>query len=120
MLPLGKIEPGITNFQKRTLIARRKLDGTGEGLLRFLGTVQPAQDQAARYGLQLADIAVSGLTAALEPDFYGNCEPRFARLLKPIVYHRGRNYLSYGAKMVPAAEGLELTNQQQEFVEIYG
>lgn len=79
-----------------------------------------AHDQAARFGLQLADIAVSGLTAALEPDLYGNVEPRFARSLKPIVYHRGRNYLSYGTKIVPSVDQLELTPQQQQFLEIYG
>jgi hypothetical protein len=79
-----------------------------------------AFDQPAKLGLQLADIAVSGLTWALEPDFYGNCEPRFARALKPIVYHKGNNYTSYGAKLVPAAASLVLTAQQQEFLEIYG
>lgn len=79
-----------------------------------------AHDQPARFGLQLADIAVSGLTWALEPDHFGNCEPRFARALKPIVYHRGNNYMSYGTKMVPPPDRLELTDQQQPFVEIFG
>jgi hypothetical protein len=79
-----------------------------------------AHDQPARYGLQLADLAVSGLTWALEPDHYGNCEPRFARSLKPIVYHRGQNYMSYGTKMVPPHDHLELTDQQKPFIEIYG
>lgn len=79
-----------------------------------------AHDQPAKYGLQLADVAVSGLTWALEPDHYGNCEPRFARALKPIVYHRGTNYLSYGAKLVPPADHLVLTEQQQPFLDIFG
>ena len=79
-----------------------------------------AFDQSAKFGLQLADIAVSGLTWALEPDFYGNCEPRFARSLKAVVYHRGTNYMSYGAKMVPPAGNLVLNEQQQEFLTIYG
>jgi hypothetical protein len=79
-----------------------------------------AHDQPAKFGLQLADLAVSGLTWGLEPDFYGNCEPRYARLLKPIVYHRGSNYLSYGAKIVPAVDRLELTDQLRDFLEIYG
>jgi hypothetical protein len=30
-------------------------------------------DQANRFGLQLADLAISGVCNALEPDFYGNC-----------------------------------------------
>lgn len=79
-----------------------------------------AQDHGARFGLQLADLVTSGITAALEPDFYGNVEPRFARMLKPHVYHRGKNYLSYGAKLVPPHEQLELTKHQREFIDIFG
>lgn len=79
-----------------------------------------AHDQPARWGLQLADIAVSGLTWALEPDYYGNCEPRFARALKPIVYHRGASYMSYGTKMVPGHERLHLSAQQRPFVDLFG
>lgn len=78
-----------------------------------------AYDHRARYGLQLADLAVSGLSAGLEPDYYGNCELRFARMLKPIVYQRDRNYLSYGTKFVPAPTGLQLTPQQLEFVRLF-
>jgi hypothetical protein len=79
-----------------------------------------AHDQPARLGLQLADIAVSGLTWGLEPDFYGNCEPRFARALKPIVYHRAGNYMSYGTKMVPAHERLEFSAEQRPFLDLFG
>jgi hypothetical protein len=79
-----------------------------------------AHDQPAKFGLQIGDIAVSGLTWALEPDFYGNCEPRYARSLKPIVYQRRENYLSYGAKLVPPAERLGMTDQLREFVRIFG
>jgi hypothetical protein len=78
-----------------------------------------ALDQPARYGLQLADLAVSGLTWALEPDHYGNCEPRFARSLRPVIYNRRNNYLSYGTKMVPPHDQLELTPQQRPFIEIF-
>jgi hypothetical protein len=79
-----------------------------------------ALDQPARRGLQIADIAVSGMTAALEPDFYGNCEHRFAESLKPIVYNRDGNYLSYGAKLFPPPEKLALSADQQNFVRIFG
>lgn len=78
-----------------------------------------AHDQPARFGLQLADLAVSGLTWALEPDFYGNCEPRFARALKPIVYHRGGNYMSYGTKMVPGHDQLQFSLEQQPFLDLF-
>ncbi|OHD00910.1 MAG: hypothetical protein A2885_13470 [Sphingopyxis sp. RIFCSPHIGHO2_01_FULL_65_24] len=79
-----------------------------------------AHDQPAKFGLQMADIAVSGLTWALEPDFYGNCEPRFARALKPIVYHRGANYLSYGAKLVPSYAKIPECDEVKAFAELYG
>jgi hypothetical protein len=79
-----------------------------------------ALDHPNSYGLQLADLAISGLTAALEPDYYGNVEARFARSLKPRVYSRNGNYMSYGTKMVPPANQLQLTAEQQEFVEIFG
>lgn len=79
-----------------------------------------AHDQGSRYGLQLADLATSGLMAALEPDYYGNVEARFARSLKPRVYSRNGNFMSYGTKMFPPADQLELTAEQQEFVQIFG
>ncbi len=78
-----------------------------------------AQDHGSRFGLQIADLVVSGITAALEPDFYGNVEPRFARMLKPVIYHRGQNYMSYGTKMVPHAEQIPLSDQQKEFVNLF-
>lgn len=79
-----------------------------------------AWDQPAKYGLQLADLAISGITAALEPDFYGNSEVRFAKLLKSHVYHRQNNFLSYGAKMFPTPDKLVLNEQQLEFVKLFG
>lgn len=63
-----------------------------------------AVDHGQRYGLQLADLAISGLRAALELDPYGNIEPRFAELLRPRIYNRNGNRLSYGAKLVPTSE----------------
>jgi hypothetical protein len=78
-----------------------------------------AHDHGNRYGLQIADVATSGLMAALEPDYYGNVEARFARSLKPRVYSRNGNYMSYGTKMFPPADQLQLTDEQKEFAQIY-
>ncbi|MGE3420345.1 MAG: DUF3800 domain-containing protein [Bradyrhizobium sp.] len=66
-----------------------------------------AVDHGQRYGLQLADLAISGLRSALEFDHYGNLEPRFAEMLKDNVYSRNGNFLSYGAKLVPLADRIE-------------
>lgn len=79
-----------------------------------------AHDHSTRYGLQLADLGISGLAAGLEPDLYGNCELRYAEMLKPVVYSRKGNFLSYGAKIVPAVDKLEFSAQQQRFVKLFG
>lgn len=71
-----------------------------------------AVDHGQRYGLQLADLAVGGMRAALEFDPYGNLEPRFADLLKPKVYERRGNRLSYGAKTVPTCEAIAAHRQE--------
>lgn len=79
-----------------------------------------AYDQSERYGLQLADLAVSGLNWGLEPDFYGNFEPRYATIIKPNVYHRNGNYFSYGCKIVPPVDRLPLESKQADFIRLFG
>lgn len=65
-----------------------------------------AVDHGKRYGLQLADLAVGGLKAALEFDPYGNLENSYAEALKPKVYERNGNFLSYGVKTVPTCAAI--------------
>lgn len=60
-----------------------------------------ARDHSTSASLQFADIAASAIAAAVEPDLYGNCETRYVSTLKPLIYHRRGNYLSYGMKTVP-------------------
>ncbi len=71
-----------------------------------------ALDHSRNASLQLADAAASAFAASLEPDRYGNCELRYAELLKPVTYHRNRKYLSYGVKLVPKPEECRLNAQQ--------
>lgn len=78
-----------------------------------------AQDHKKSASLQLVDAVASSFAAAVEPDFYGNCEPRYAELLKPVTYHRKGNYLSYGVKIVPKHEDCGLDAQQMKFIELY-
>lgn len=78
-----------------------------------------ARDHSTRAGLQLVDCVASAFAAAVEVDQYGNCEPRYSETLKPVVYHRNGNYLSYGAKLVPAVDGMELVSEQRRFLELY-
>lgn len=78
-----------------------------------------AQDHSRRAGLQLADVVASAFASGIEPNRYGNCEPRYAELLKPIVFNRNGNYFSYGVKMVPPLESLQLSDEQNRFISLY-
>jgi Protein of unknown function (DUF3800) len=72
-----------------------------------------AFDHSTRAGLQLADIVASSFAAGVETDRFGNCECRYAETLKPKVYCRNNNYLSYGVKAVPWFHEMTLTTDQQ-------
>src|SRR5208282_2788951 len=63
-----------------------------------------AKDHSTSASLQIVDAIASSFGAAIEPNPYGNCELRYAELLKQITYHRKGNYLSYGLKLVPKPE----------------
>ncbi|MFY8142698.1 MAG: DUF3800 domain-containing protein [Caulobacter sp.] len=78
-----------------------------------------AIDHSTRAGLQISDIVASALTAGVEPDNFGNCELRYAEILKPIVYSRQGNYLSYGMKFYPWSENLQLSEQQERLVALF-
>ena len=83
-----------------------------------MGILQYLQGKVA--GLQISDIVASGITAGVEKDFYGNCELRYAETLKPAIYNRNGNYLSYGMKFYPWAKELSLSEQQRALVAIFG
>ncbi len=56
--------------------------------------------------LQVADICASALFKAVEPDQYGNTEPRYLTELRPIIYRDPRGPVtSYGLKVFPDVEG---------------
>jgi len=71
-----------------------------------------AQDHKNRAGLQLADIVASSIASGLEHDRYGNCEFRYAEILKPIIYNRKHNYFSYGLKFFPSHSDITLSEEQ--------
>lgn len=55
--------------------------------------------------LQVADVCASAVFRAVEPDQYGNREPRYLTELRPIVYRRpGSAVTSYGLKVFPPSE----------------
>lgn len=101
-----------------------RLKNTGNDLVRIHWPVIDipgieAIDHSRRAGLQLSDIIASSFTAGFEPDRYGNCERRYAEILKPIVYNRSGNYLSYGLKIVPNLNGMELNGQQSATLDLF-
>lgn len=60
-----------------------------------------------RMGLQVADAVASSFYYAVQSSQYGYTEDRYARMLKPVVYHREGRYLGYGLKFWPGeVEGI--------------
>ncbi len=78
-----------------------------------------AHDHSRIAALQLVDIAASSFLAAVEPNLYGDCEGRYAGLLKPRVYSRDNKFLGYGLKFLPGHEHCELSPQQAQIIDIY-
>jgi hypothetical protein len=106
----------------RGYLERLKADGSGEVRIHWpvidIDAVDAA-DHSRSASLQLADAVASAFAAGIEPDRYGNCEPRYAETLKPVTYHRGKNYLSYGVKIVPNHDECDLNQQQLKMLEIW-
>lgn len=78
-----------------------------------------AKDHSTHAGLQLVDVIASAFAHAVEPDRYGNCECRYAELLKKTVYKHQGNYLSYGLKIVPRHMDMVLTDEQTRLIELF-
>jgi hypothetical protein len=78
-----------------------------------------ALDHKRRAGLQLADAIASAFAAGVEANPHGNCESRYAEILKPITYCRNKNYFSYGVKLVPKLEDMEPSNEQMRFINLF-
>jgi hypothetical protein len=54
-----------------------------------------------RMGLQIADAVASSFYYAVQRSRHGFTEDRYARMLKPVVYHRQGQQLGYGLKFWP-------------------
>lgn len=78
-----------------------------------------AKDHSSSASLQLVDAVASSFASAVEPNIYGNCELRYAEILKPITYQRKGNYLSYGVKVVPKPEDCGLSEEQMRLIELF-
>lgn len=78
-----------------------------------------AFDASTSAGLQLADIIASGCAFGVDPDPFGNCECRYAEILKRVLYCRKKNYMSYGTKILPNANTLPPTDDLQRFLALF-
>ena len=78
-----------------------------------------ALDHSANAGLQLADFGASAIAAGFEPDFFGNCEARYAEIIKPTIYTRNNNYFSYGLKLVPKTDEMQLSTEQIRTISLF-
>lgn len=78
-----------------------------------------AADHSTSASLQFADIAASAIAAGVDPDFYGNCESRYAEIIKPVTYQRRGNYLSYGLKAVPPHQKCGLSDEQHRLFQLF-
>jgi len=83
--------------------------------------VKPSQIVAfspgKRMGLQIADAVASSFFYAVQPTQHGFTEDRYARMLKPVVYHREGRYLGYGLKFWPReVDELLRAEEQVEWV----
>jgi hypothetical protein len=103
-------------------LTRLKADRNGEVRIHWpvldIGAVSAA-DHDKNASLQLADAVASAFAAGFEPDIYGNCEPRYAEIPKPVTYSRNGNFFSYGVKMFPRAEECGLDEQQLRMADLW-
>ncbi|WP_438273706.1 DUF3800 domain-containing protein [Nitrobacter sp.] len=82
-----------------------------------------AHDHGDRAGLQLADVIASSFFQAVELNRGAQveCDPSYAKLLKPLMHHNGRRwYLGFGVKPMPLLGEMNLTDPQKELFTFYG
>lgn len=88
--------------------------------------IKPGQIMAysagRRMGLQIADAVASSFFYAVQPSQYGFVEDRYARMLKPVIFHERGRYNGYGVKFWPreVEERVKVDQSFGWFREYYG
>lgn len=71
-------------------------------------------------GLQVADAIASSFFFALNPSQYGFAEPRYASMLKPVLYHQHGRYEGFGIKLWPSEFQPESESHLSWLSDVYG
>ena len=74
------------------------------------------ENHAVRAGLQIADVVTSATCAALEPNEFGNIEPRYALSLKARYLKERKQILNCGLTLIPPIDRSPLSDEQRAFV----
>ena len=112
---------GMSYEQMKEYFQRLKIQTAVSDVRIDWSVIKPDQIKAfspgKRMGLQIADAVAGGFFYAVQPTQYGYTEARYARMLKPVVYHRRGTYTGYGIKFWPyEVEDLLATEKHLEWV----
>lgn len=76
-----------------------------------------SMSHSQRAGLQFADAVASSISWGVEPQQFGNTEPRYGQTLKPKIYKsKAGKIAGYGIKMLPNLE-VGLSNEQRAYIQ---
>lgn len=74
------------------------------------------ENHAVRAGLQIADVVTSATYQALEPDPYGNTEPRYSLAMKHRYLHQRRIIANHGLTLIPPPWKSPLNTNQKAYI----
>lgn len=74
------------------------------------------ENHSVRAGLQIADVVTSATCAGLEPNEYGNVEPRYALSLKARYLKERKRILNCGLTLIPPIGRSPLSKEQGAFI----
>jgi hypothetical protein len=73
-----------------------------------------------RMGLQIADAVAGSFYYSVQQSQYGFTEPRYAQMLKPVVYRHKNGWLGYGLKFWPRDASALLKEERYQWIgEVY-
>jgi Protein of unknown function (DUF3800) len=76
------------------------------------------ENHSIRAGLQIADVLTSATSSALDPNLYGNVEPRYSLILKSKFITKNGQIINCGLTLIPPIGKCPLTQEQKEFIHL--